>query len=106
LETLQFSCQTDDEKDGDACMVEMIKLLRRQQSKLRVVWNHCFESFMVSEEAKDRVLSALYVCNTLQQFHVFMESKEYGAVKCHVLERNMRAWKENAEDISADLYEL
>ncbi|KAG7338181.1 hypothetical protein IV203_026046 [Nitzschia inconspicua] len=105
LETFQFSCRTKDEKDGDACMVELIKLILRRQSKLRVIWNHWFESFLVSEEVKDRVMSALYVCNKLQQFHVFMESKEYGAIKCHVLERNMIEWKKSLGNLSTEYYE-
>jgi hypothetical protein len=109
LETFQFSCRTEDEKDGDACMIEMIKLMKRPCSKLRVIWNYCFESFRVSDVVKDMTMSVLYICNILQQFHVFMEREEYGAIKCHVLERNMMRLQANERtttDLSTDFCNL
>jgi hypothetical protein len=90
-------------------MVEMIKLMKRHCSKLRVIWNHDFESFHVSDAVKEMTMSVLYICNILHQFHVFRESKEYGAIKCHVLERNMmelHAMETTSTNLSTDMYEL
>jgi hypothetical protein len=103
LETFQFSCKTEDEQDGDACMLEIIKLMKRQHCKLRVLWNHCSEFFQASKELQDSAITSLYVCDNMHQFQVFRESDEYRDLKTHVLERNMR---EAVERDSGKKYEL
>ncbi|KAL3909763.1 MAG: hypothetical protein SGILL_007956 [Bacillariaceae sp.] len=103
LETFQFSCKPKDEQDADACMLEIIKLTKRPQSELRVVWNHCSELFHVSKQVQDMAMMSLYLCDVLQQFQVFKESEEYRDVKTHVLERNARAALERD---SGNMYEL
>ena len=103
LETFQFSCKPNGVQDGDACMLEIIKLIKSKQSKLRVVWNHCAESFEVCKDAQNMAMSALYVCDAMHQFHVFLESDEYSDLKQHVLDRNVR---EAVERDSGNMYEL
>ena len=103
LETFQFSCKPKDVQDGDACMLEIIKLMKSMQSKLRVVWNHCADGFEISKAVQDLAMSSLYVCDAMNQFQVFREGNEYNEVKQHILERNMR---DAVDRDSGNMYEL
>jgi hypothetical protein len=87
LETFQFSCRTISEKEGDACMGDILNALSNPTSKLRVVWNHCYESFLVSHETPDKTLPILFRSKTLEQFHVFFESEQWCKGKCRMLDR-------------------
>lgn len=85
LETLQFNCKTSDFKDGDACVDELLKLVGSSQY-LRVVWNHTYESLVVSDRMQDACLEALRASEVLEQFHVFVEDEAFCRAKCDFLE--------------------
>ncbi len=91
LETFEFSCRTSTAQEGDNCMYEIINTLRNEDSRLRVMWNHSYESFEVSGGVQMQVLKILKANKVVEQFHVFVESHEFCATKCEVLERKMGA---------------
>eukprot|EP00536_Pseudo-nitzschia_multiseries_P010466 jgi/Psemu1/26035/gm1.26035_g len=75
LETFQFSCRNDDEEQGDACMAEVLKTIE-SETCLRVLWNHCYESFCVSEDVKLKTMTILSNNPSMQQFCVFVETED------------------------------
>lgn len=89
LETFQFSCRASTTDEGDACVGEILKALSNDDSRLRVVWNHSYESFEVSKGVQTKTLNVLKASNVVEQFHVFVESREFCIAKCEVLERKL-----------------
>ena len=94
LETLQFSCGTTNKKDGDNSVMDILRTITSYKSKLRVIWNHCYESFHVSEEIEPMVLLALQSSKSVQQFHVFVESDDFSAEKSHLLDQKLEEQEE------------
>lgn len=90
LETFEFSCRTSTTKEGDDCMNEIINTLQNEDSRLRVIWNHRYESFEVSNGMKMRTLNVLKSNKVVEHFHVFLESHGFCATKCEVLERKVK----------------
>mmetsp|Transcript_1898 Transcript_1898/g.4543 ORF Transcript_1898/g.4543 Transcript_1898/m.4543 type:complete len:182 (+) Transcript_1898:2-547(+) len=77
LETFRFSCPSDNEEEGDVCMTEILKTIETTtETPLRVLWNHCSESFFVSEEVRWKTLLALRKNPTFERFRVFRDSNE------------------------------
>jgi len=74
LHTFQFSCRNDDEEQGDACMAEILKTIE-SETCLRVLWNHYFESFSVSDDVRSKTMTILSHNLSMQQFRVFVENE-------------------------------
>ena len=70
LETFRFSCQNDNEEQGDACVEEILKTIDYETS-LRVLWNHSSTSFLVSEEMRRRIMEVVSRNLSLKEFHLF-----------------------------------
>jgi hypothetical protein len=87
LETLQFSCSSTCEEEGDCTLEEILNTLSKNTS-LRVVWNHCYESFVVSEAMKQKTLNMLRNTPTIEQFHIFAEDPNFCYKKNALLEGN------------------
>ena len=75
LETFRFSCQNDNEDQGDACMAEILKTIDYETS-LSVLWNHSQERFSVSKEMRRETLSAVNRNPSLKQFHLFKDNED------------------------------
>mmetsp|Transcript_11142 Transcript_11142/g.26773 ORF Transcript_11142/g.26773 Transcript_11142/m.26773 type:complete len:521 (+) Transcript_11142:148-1710(+) len=75
LETFRFSCQNNNEDQGDACMAEILKTIDYETS-LRVLWNHSREKFAVSKETQREAMLAVKRNPSLKQFHLFKEDEE------------------------------
>lgn len=88
LETFQFSCEASTHEQGDLALQHILDTLQ-VNSRLRVLWNNHYESWMVSTNMRQKVLRALEKNKTIQQFHVFPEAAEYWYKKYNVLEKNM-----------------
>jgi hypothetical protein len=89
LETFQFSCGTSNKKDGDNSVMDILRTITSYKSKLRVIWNHCYESFHVSEEIEPMVLLALQSSKSIEQFHIFVESEDFSVEKSHLLDQKL-----------------
>jgi hypothetical protein len=85
LDTLQFNCQTLDVNAGDACIIELSKLIDANKD-LRVVWNHRYESFCTSEHIESTILKSIESSPSIEQFHVFVENDDFCHAKCMLLE--------------------
>ena len=75
LETFQFSCEADG-PDADSAVLEILNTIS-ENSRLRVLWNHCYESLAVNDTIKDATLQILDKHETMEQFHVFCEEPNY-----------------------------
>lgn len=88
LETLQFSCTAAGTKEGDTAMEGVLDTLQTN-SKLRVLWNHRYESWSVSAKMRQKVLQVLKQNKTIQQFYIFPEAADYWFQKNNVLQTNI-----------------
>jgi hypothetical protein len=88
LETFQFSCEGVNQ-DGDSTLLEILNTLSVNK-RLRVLWNHCYESLVISEAIKKKVLQVLLKNQTIEQFHVFCEDPNFMYKKNALLDRNIR----------------
>jgi hypothetical protein len=84
LETLQFSCGCETMEDGDETLAVLLEALVPNH-RLRVVWNHHYESIMVSDATKQRVLDVLKEHPTIEEFYVFAEDPEFATQKHEML---------------------
>ena len=84
LETLQFSCESDT-VEGDPAVLEILSRLV-ENSSLRVLWNHCYESLVVSDKTQKATLRVLKHNSTIEQFHVFFEDPNFMKKKNELLE--------------------
>lgn len=75
LEAFRFSCENDNEDQGDACMAEILKTIE-YETPLRVLWNHSRESFSVGKEIRRKTISAVSRNPSLEQFHLFADNAE------------------------------
>jgi len=97
LDTLQFSSAPftsssssssslyPEEEVMDTTLEIILDLLGA--TSLRVLWNNCYESWVVSPQMQQRVLHFLSQNRSMEQFHVFVESNEYWTEKCNILEK-------------------
>jgi len=85
LQTLQFSSAPP--KNQDDALLPILRSLNK--TSLRVLWNHCYESWNVSPSVQQKLLRILNLNRTLEQCQVFAESNDYWREKCSILERNV-----------------
>jgi hypothetical protein len=83
LQTFQFSSTVSPTENGDYTLQSILDCLN--ETALRVLWNHCNESWSVSSEMKQKVLQVLNSNKTIEQFHVFSESTDYWTEKSSIL---------------------
>ena len=73
LEAFRFSCQNDNEEQGDACIAEILKTIE-YETPLRVLSNHSYSSFLVSEEMRLSTMMAVNRNPSLREFRLFATS--------------------------------
>ena len=84
LETFQFSCEISTFEEGDWALQQMLDTLQAN-SKLRVLWNNCYESWSVTAPMRQRALQVLQNHESIEQFHVFPEAADYWYHKNNIL---------------------
>ena len=90
LETLQFNCQTQNKAEGDELCDELSKLIESNEHRLRVVWNHRYESLAVHyEKSESTIVKSIECSSFIEQFHVFVESRDFSSQKENLLKANI-----------------
>jgi hypothetical protein len=84
LDTLQFCCHSANEEEADSLLQEVLETFS-VNTNLRVIWNHSYESWSVTEGMKTKVLDVLRRNGTLEQFHVFVEDPNFWYKKNRLL---------------------